>query len=111
MERVVSQLEILQPVVSVIVRVYRAEMYLKRCVESILAQSYNNIEIILVDDGSPDNCSIICDNFANLDSRIRVVHKANGGVSSARNTGMDLVRGEYLLFVDADDYISNNIYI
>ena len=91
--------------VSVIVPVYKSENYLCRCVDSILAQTYTNLEIILVDDGSPDNCGKICDEYATNDSRIKVIHKENGGVSSARNAGLNSFTGEYLTFIDSDDYV------
>lgn len=91
--------------ITVIVPVYRAEKYLHVCVESILAQTLRDFELILVDDGSPDHCPAICDEMAAKDSRIRVIHKPNGGVSSARNAGIDAARGEYLTFVDADDWV------
>lgn len=95
---------------SVIVPVYKAEKYLRRCVDSILAQTFQDYEIILVDDGSPDNCGVICDEYASADSRIKVMHKKNGGVSSARNAGIDVASGEYLAFVDSDDYIAPAMY-
>ncbi len=95
---------------SVIVPVYKAEKYLNRCVDSILAQTWTNLEIILVDDGSPDRCGVICDEYASMDSRIRVIHKPNGGVSSARNAGIDAVTGDYIAFVDSDDYIAPEMY-
>ena len=91
--------------VSVIVPVYKVENFLDRCVKSILNQNYKNIEIILVDDGSPDNCPAMCDEYAKNDGRITVVHKVNGGLSDARNAGMDVAAGEYILFVDSDDWI------
>lgn len=91
--------------ISIIVPVYNVEKYLHRCVDSILSQTYTNIEIILVDDGSPDNCPAICDEYAAKDSRVKVIHKANGGVSSARNAGLQLFSGEYLTFVDSDDFV------
>ena len=91
------------PLVSVIIPVYKVEAYLTACVESVLAQTYRNFEIILVDDGSPDNCPQMCDELAARDSRIRVIHKENGGLSSARNTGIDAARGDYLAFLDSDD--------
>ena len=91
--------------VSVIVPVYKVERYLRRCVESIIHQTYTNLEIILVDDGSPDNCGAICDEYAKCDSRIRVIHKENGGLSSARNAGLDAAKGEYITFVDSDDTV------
>lgn len=94
------------PLVSVVVPVYNAEKYLHRCVDSILAQSYAKFELILVDDGSLDNSGTICDEYAAKDSRIRAIHKKNGGVSSARNTGLNAARGKYISFVDSDDWIS-----
>lgn len=92
-------------VISVIIPVYNAEKYLTRCVESIRSQTYNSLEIILINDGSKDNSGQICDSLALLDSRIRVFHKENGGVSSARNIGLDMAIGDYIFFVDADDTI------
>ena len=93
----------MQPLISVIVPVYKVEAYLTACVESVLAQTYHNFELILVDDGSPDNCPRMCDEFAARDSRIRVIHKENGGLSSARNAGIDAAKGSYLAFLDSDD--------
>lgn len=93
----------MQPLISVIIPVYKVEAYLTACVESVLAQTYPNIEIILVDDGSPDGCPAICDAFAARDSRIRVLHKENGGLSSARNAGIDMAGGDYLALLDSDD--------
>lgn len=92
------------PYFSVIIPVYNVEKYLHQCVESVLTQSFENIEVILVDDGSPDNCPAICDEFADKDSRVRVIHKQNGGLSDARNYGIRAAQGEYLLFLDSDDY-------
>ena len=92
------------PAVSVIVPVYNVEKYLRRCIDSILAQTFTDFELILVDDGSPDNCGAICDEYAARDARVRVIHKENGGVSSARNAGLDAATGEYVAFVDGDDY-------
>ena len=89
--------------ISVIVPVYNAEKYLVRCVDSILNQTYSNLEIILVDDGAKDNSGAMCDDFARKDARIRVIHKENGGLSSARNAGIDIAKGEYFGFVDSDD--------
>lgn len=89
--------------ISVIIPVYKVEAYLTACVESVLAQTYRNIEVILIDDGSPDQCPQMCDEFAAKDSRIRVIHKENGGLSSARNAGIDAARGKYLAFIDSDD--------
>lgn len=99
-----------QPLISVIVPVYNVEKYLKKCVDSILAQTYANLEIILVDDGSPDNCPAICDEYSKKDSRIVVIHKENGGLSDARNAGLEIARGEYIGFVDSDDYIAPEMY-
>lgn len=96
--------------ISVIVPVYNVEKYLNRCVQSITDQTYENLEIILVDDGSPDNCGVLCDVWAKKDSRIRVVHKPNGGLSSARNAGIDIATGQYVGFVDSDDYIHPQMY-
>ena len=92
------------PVFSIIVPVYKVEQYLPQCVDSILSQTFRDFELILVDDGSPDNCGTICDRYASEDARIRVIHKENGGLSSARNCGMRAACGEYLLFLDSDDY-------
>ena len=94
------------PLVSVIVPVYKVEKYLARCVDSILGQTEKDLQIILVDDGSPDRCPQICDAYAEKDSRIQVIHKKNGGLASARNAGMRAATGVYLLFVDSDDWIS-----
>lgn len=91
--------------ISVIVPVYKAEKYLHRCVDSILAQTYTDFELLLIDDGSPDNSGAICDEYAAKDSRVRVFHKKNGGVSSARNLGLDNARGEWISFVDSDDWL------
>lgn len=93
------------PLISVIVPIYKVEKYIDRCVESILAQSFTDFELILVDDGSPDNCPQICDEYAKKDSRIKVVHKQNGGLSDARNAGIDVAKGEWLAFIDSDDYV------
>lgn len=99
-----------EPLISVIVPVYKVEPYLDRCVESIVNQTYKNLEIILVDDGSPDNCPAMCDAWAEKDSRIKVIHKENGGLSDARNAGMSLASGELMGFVDSDDWISPDMY-
>ena len=93
------------PIVSIIVPVYNVEKYINRCIDSILAQTFNDWECILVDDGSPDKSGDICDEYAARDSRIRVIHKQNGGVSSARNAGLDVAHGEYIYFIDSDDYV------
>lgn len=96
--------------ISIVVPVYNVEKYLKRCLESILSQTMKNLEIILVDDGSTDQSGIICDEYAKKDSRIKVVHKKNGGLSSARNAGLAIAQGEYVGFVDSDDDIENIMY-
>ncbi len=93
------------PKVSVIIPIYKVEQYLRRCVDSVLCQTLEDIEIILVDDGSPDQCPQICEEYQMLDSRIRVTHKENGGLASARNAGMRIASGEYIFFVDSDDWI------
>ncbi len=94
--------------ISVIVPIYRVEEYLCQCIDSIIKQTYHNLEIILVDDGSPDNCGAICDDYAKKDDRIRVIHKKNGGLSDARNVGIDIAQGDYLSFIDSDDYVSED---
>ena len=91
--------------VSVIIPIYKVEPYLCECVDSIIAQTYKNLEIILVDDGSPDKCPEICDGYAKQDGRIKVIHKLNGGLSDARNAGIGIATGEYLCFVDSDDVV------
>ena len=96
--------------ISVIVPIYKVEKYLRKCVESILSQTHTNLEIILVDDGSPDNCGAICDEYAKQDARIKVIHKPNGGLSDARNAGLDIMTGEYVAFVDSDDWIGPRMY-
>ncbi|MBR5126516.1 MAG: glycosyltransferase [Oscillospiraceae bacterium] len=98
------------PLISIIVPIYKVEPYLRKCVDSILNQTYTNLEIILVDDGSPDNCGAICDEYARKDSRIRVIHKPNGGLSDARNAGMDIMTGSLVGFVDSDDWIEPQMY-
>ena len=95
--------------VSVIVPIYKVEKYLKRCMDSIVNQTYRDLEIILVDDGSPDNCGKICDEYAKQDSRIKVLHQENGGQSKARNEAMKIAKGDYFCFVDSDDYIAINM--
>lgn len=94
-----------EELISVIVPVYKVEKYLNRCVKSIVEQTYVNLEIILVDDGSPDKCGDMCDEFAAKDKRIRVIHKENGGLSDARNAGLEIYTGEYVVFVDSDDWL------
>lgn len=97
--------ELVTPVVSVIIPIYKVEQYLCKCIESVRNQTLHNIEIILVDDGSPDNCPAICDEFAQKDSRIRVIHKKNAGLGYARNSGLKASRGRWICFVDSDDCI------
>ena len=94
-----------QPLVSVVIPVYNVEKYLDRCVTSVVNQTYKNLEVILVDDGSPDNCPAICDEWAEKDSRIKVIHKKNAGLGMARNTGIENAQGEYIFFFDSDDYV------
>ena len=98
----------MNPLVSVVVPVYKVEKYLARCVERLILQRYTNIEILLVDDGSPDRCGQICDDLAKTDSRIRVFHKTNGGLSDARNYGTQRVNGEFVTYVDSDDFVAEN---
>ena len=93
---------------SIIVPVYNVEKYIQKCVNSIINQTYSNLEIILVDDGSYDGSSVICDEWAKRDSRISVIHKSNGGLSDARNAGLDVARGQYITFVDSDDWLLSN---
>lgn len=100
----------MNPLISVIVPIYNVEKYLARCVDSIVNQTYKNLEIILVDDGSPDLCPQMCDDYAEKDSRIKVVHKKNGGLSDARNAGMAVSTGEYISFIDSDDYVSDDFF-
>ena len=100
----------MQPLISIIVPIYKVEPYLRKCIDSILNQTHRNLEVILVDDGSPDNCGAICDAYAARDSRVSVIHKANGGLSSARNAGLDVMTGAYVAFVDSDDWIEPNMY-
>ena len=95
--------------VSIVIPVYRAEKYMERCVDSVLAQTYENIEVILVEDGSPDRCGEICDAYAKKDARVKVIHKENEGVSKARNTGLKEVTGEFVQFVDSDDALKPNM--
>lgn len=98
------------PLLSVIVPVYKVENYLDRCVKSVISQTYTDLEIILVDDGSPDNCPAQCDAWAEKDSRIQVIHKQNGGLSDARNAGISIATGEFIAFVDSDDWLNVNMY-
>jgi glycosyltransferase involved in cell wall biosynthesis len=95
--------------ISVVVPIYKVEKFLKRCIDTIVNQTYKNLEVILVDDGSPDKCGKIAEDYGNLDSRIKVVHKKNGGLSDARNIGMQNVTGDFTLFVDSDDWLEKNM--
>ena len=97
-----------EPLISVVIPVYKVENYLERCVNSVINQTYKNLEIILVDDGSPDNCGIICDRYAEVDDRVKVIHKKNGGLSSARNSGIDISSGKYITFIDSDDWVDKD---
>lgn len=98
--------ELTMPLITIIVPIYNVEKYLKACIDSVLNQTYHNLEVILVDDGSPDKCPEICDEYAKKDYRIIVIHKKNGGLSSARNAGLKICKGEYISFVDSDDIIA-----
>lgn len=98
----------MKPLISVIIPIYKAEKYIEKCVRGVLAQTYQNLEVILVEDGSPDNSGAICDKLASEDVRVRVIHKKNGGAATARNAGLDVMTGEYIAFVDADDYMEEN---
>lgn len=95
---------------SVIVPVYNAEEYLRKCIDSILYQTYSDLELLLINDGSTDSSGAVCDEYARRDERVRVIHKENGGVSSTRNLGLDLAQGEWITFVDADDWIEHETY-
>ena len=99
-----------QPLLSVIIPVYNVEKYLRQCVDSVINQTYKNLEIILVDDGSPDNCGKICDEYAEKDKRVKVIHQLNKGLSGARNTGTEQASGEYIAFVDSDDWLDVHMY-
>ena len=99
----------MQEKISIIVPVYKVEQYLDKCVKSIINQTYKNLEILLVDDGSPDSCPKMCDEWAKKDERIKVIHKQNGGLSDARNAAIDVATGKYIMFVDSDDYLDENI--
>ena len=101
---------LMPPKISIIIPVYKVERYLRRCLESVCSQTLKEIEIILIDDGSPDNCGQICDEYKKKDPRIRVIHKQNAGVSAARNSGLEIASGEYIGFVDSDDYIAPNMF-
>ena len=98
------------PLLSVIVPVYNVEAYLSECLDSILQQTYPHLDIILIDDGSTDNSGVICDQYKEIDNRVRVIHKFNGGLSSARNVGMEVIKGDYVTFLDSDDWLEPNAY-
>lgn len=104
----VPGLSMLSPLVSVVIPVYKTEAYLHECVDSVLMQTYTRLEVILVDDGSPDACGAICDAYADSDDRVRVVHRTNGGLSAARNAGLDLAQGEFITFLDSDDWMDTD---
>lgn len=106
MERVFRGTD-MEELITIVVPVYKVEKYIDKCINSILKQTYKNLEIILVDDGSPDTCGEICDNYAKQDARIKVIHKENGGLSDARNAGIDIAKGKYISFIDSDDYIDS----
>lgn len=99
----------MEELISVIVPIYNVEKYLNKCIESIINQSYSNLEIILVDDGSKDSSGIMCDSYILKDKRIKVIHKENGGLSDARNVGLDKAKGEYIVFIDSDDWIDEKM--
>jgi len=99
-----------EPKISVVVPVYKVEPYLRKCLDSIVNQTYQNLQIILVDDGSPDNCGAICDKYAERDRRVEVIHQKNGGLSAARNAGLAIAKGDYIGFVDSDDWIELDMY-
>ncbi|MCD2346256.1 glycosyltransferase family 2 protein [Clostridium guangxiense] len=99
----------MKDLISVIVPIYNVEIYLEKCIKSIQSQTYENLEVILVDDGSPDKCPQICEMYKSIDRRIKVIHKKNSGLADARNAGIDIASGEYLIFVDSDDYIKCNM--
>lgn len=103
-----NNMEKCNKVVSIVIPIFNVEKYLERCIESVINQTYKNLDIILVDDGSPDNCPKICDEYKKKDKRIKVIHKKNGGLSDARNCGMKIIKGDYLFFLDSDDYIPEN---
>lgn len=101
----------MSPSISIIVPVYKAEAYLLRCVDSLLAQTFTDFEVLLIDDGSPDRSGEICDDYARKDARVRVFHQTNGGVSVARQRGVENAKGEWITFVDADDYLPPHIKV
>ena len=108
MHKGIGEKRLMNELISIIIPIYKVEPYLERCIHSVMIQTYHNLEIILVDDGSPDRCGDICEHFAQKDSRIQVYHKTNGGLSDARNYGVERSHGTYITFIDADDYISSN---
>lgn len=108
MERVFNKEIEMEELISVIVPVYNVEKYLRKCIDSIINQTYTNLEIILVDDGSPDNCGKICDEYSKKDNRIKVIHKENGGLSDARNVGIKSAKGKYITLIDSDDYVTKD---
>lgn len=110
MDSITRSIQSKGPLISVIVPVFQVEKYLEKCISSILNQTYHNLEIIIVDDGSTDNCPIICDKFQAVDTRIKVIHRRNGGLSQARNDGLMLAKGDFISFVDSDDWIESNMY-
>ena len=97
------------PLISIIMPVYKVEKYIRKSLDCVVNQTYKNIEIILVDDGSPDNCPLICDEYAEKDSRVKVIHKSNGGIGSARNSGLNNATGDYIIHFDPDDIVSLDI--
>lgn len=105
-----AERDVRHPLISVIIPVYKVEKYLEQCIRSVVSQTYRNLEIILVDDGSPDQCPRLCDEWANKDSRIRVIHQNNRGLAAARNSGLDVASGKYIGFVDSDDWIEPDMY-
>ena len=105
-----KEVYLVNDLISIIIPVYNVEQYLKRCIDSVINQTYHNVEIILIDDGSPDSCPQKCDIWAKKDSRIKVVHKVNGGLSDARNYGLQYAKGKYIAFLDSDDYVQPNTY-
>ena len=97
-----------EDLITIVIPIYKVENYLDKCVKSVINQTYKNLEIILVDDGSPDNCPKKCDEYEKKDTRIKVIHKENGGLSDARNAGIDIAKGKYITFIDSDDYVSED---
>ena len=93
------------PLISIVIPVYKVEKFLGRCMESVVNQTYKNLEIFLIDDGSPDNCPKMCDEWAAKDSRIKVIHKQNDGLANARNSGIEIFTGDYVIFIDSDDFL------